>query len=252
MGLPVFAGIEITNPRVGGADTQVQFNDSGVLSGDANFVLDKTTGFIGAGISPPLSTFHIKANTPGTVGSDAGGQIVIQALGTSINTNAVVTGYNSDGSGLPNQQLWYFGSSSVSDSNITILNRVSADLTLGTNNLTRMTIGGLGDIVISNFTQLGSSAPAIKHAKLTGTGGTVEGWTTNVAHGLGDIGKIISGTVILTAPNGNLIPSSFTDVAEFQYDFFIDATNVKVRATATNSGSILASSSFVILLTLEK
>lgn len=108
------------------------------------------------------------------------------------------------------------------------------------------------DISHTGFTKLGSTAPNIKMKKLTGTGGTVEGWTTNVAHGLGDISKIISATIMLTAPNGNLIPPSFTDVAEFQYDFLITPTNFVASGTATNSGSILASSPFVVLLTLEE
>ena len=251
------ADYNLINPQAGvlflpGDGKEIVFNDGGVLGGDSNFVFDKVNTRVGVGLTSPSSAIHIKSNSPGTVGSDAGGQVVIQALGTSINVNAIVTGYNSDGSGLPNQQLWYLGNSSSSNSTITFLNRISADLTLGTNNLTRMTIGGLGDVVISNFTKLGSDAPNIKMKKLTGTGGTAEGWTTNIAHGLGDISKIISATVMLTAPNGNLIPPSFTDVAEFQYDFLFTSTNAIVSATATNSGSILSSSAFVILLTLEK
>jgi len=252
----VIAEINLTAPArpasgVGG-DKQVVFNDAGSFGANSGFVFDKVTGNVGIGTASPSSISHIKADPPGSVGDGPAGQLIIQALGTSINTNAIITGYNSDGSGNPNNQLWYLGNSSSSNSDILFLNRIAANLSLGTNGLTRFVISSTGNIQNTNFTKLGSLAPSIKMAKLTGTGGTVEGWTTNVAHGLGDISKIISATVLLTPPNGNIIPPGFTTVAEFQYDFFIDPTNVLVRATATNSGSILASSAFVILLTLEE
>ncbi|KKL80430.1 hypothetical protein LCGC14_2004810, partial [marine sediment metagenome] len=44
---------------------------------DAITILD-TTGFVGIGTSSPNSAFHIKANTPGTVGSHPAGQLIIQ------------------------------------------------------------------------------------------------------------------------------------------------------------------------------
>ncbi len=218
---------------------------------DKFFVIDKT-GKVGIGIDAPETALQVKANTPGTVGDNPGGQIIIQGLGTSINTNAVITGYNSNVSGNPNNQLWYLGSSSSSNQNITLINRIAASLSLGTNGISRLVISSAGNITNNNFTKLGSVAPLIKMAKLTGTGGTAENWITNVAHGLGDISKIISATVLLTAPNGNLIPPFFTDVPEFEYEYFITSTNITVSASATNSGSILSSSPFVILLTLEE
>ena len=106
----------------------------------------ESNGNVGIGTTNPSSITHIKANTPGTVGSSPAGQLIIQALGTSNNSNAVITGYASDGAGDPNQQLWYFGSSSGSNENITALNRQNASFTLGTNGLTRLTILGDGKI----------------------------------------------------------------------------------------------------------
>ncbi len=343
--------VDISTVSAPGNDKEILFNDGGDFGFDTNFIFDKANERLGLGNTTPSSALHIKADTPGTVGSAAAGQLIIQNPANSLNANAVVTGYESDGSGGPDQQLWYLGSNSSSNSDITILNRQNANLFLGTNGLTRLTVENDGDIGIgtafpisllhiseastvtapilslervdpsvttgnpvgilsflggedgseeqvasitaaadeawgaatsgsrlvfgttsagatndtermridssgdvthTNFTKLGSTAPAIKHKKLTGTGGTAEGWSTNVAHGLGDVSKILSATVLLTAPNGNPIPPGFTVVSEFEYDFFIDPTNVKVIATATNSGSILASSPFVILLTLEK
>ncbi|KKL61991.1 hypothetical protein LCGC14_2189680, partial [marine sediment metagenome] len=65
--------------------------------------------------------------------------------------NAVITGYESDGSGNPDQQLWYLGSSSSSNSNIIFLNRRNALLQFGTNGNTQMTILGNGDVGIGTI-----------------------------------------------------------------------------------------------------
>lgn len=45
-----------TESSVAGDDTQVQYNDDGVLAGDANFTWDKTTGTITLGSSPTITT----------------------------------------------------------------------------------------------------------------------------------------------------------------------------------------------------
>ena len=90
----------------------------------------------------------------------------------------------------------------------------------------------------------------VRIKKLTGTTGATEGDTTNIAHGL-TLSKIIGLTVLVTATNGNLIPPSFVRVAEFQYDAFIDPTNIKVILSIANSGSIL-NSAITVLLTHEE
>ncbi|KKL28630.1 hypothetical protein LCGC14_2373230, partial [marine sediment metagenome] len=72
------------------------------------------TGNVGIGTSSPDSVFHIKANIAGNVGSHSAGQIIIQNPADDVTSNVVITGYESDGSGNPDQQLWYLGSSSSS------------------------------------------------------------------------------------------------------------------------------------------
>ncbi|KKK80555.1 hypothetical protein LCGC14_2822320, partial [marine sediment metagenome] len=71
-------------------------------------------GDVGIGTSLPNSTLHIKANIAGNVGSHSAGQLIIQNPADDVTSNAVITGYESDGSGNPDQQLWYLGSSSSS------------------------------------------------------------------------------------------------------------------------------------------
>ena len=103
-------------------------------------------GNVGIGTASPSSILHIKANTPGTIGSHPAGQLIIQDPDDTVFGNAVITGYESDGAGNPDQQLWYLGSSSASNSAITFLNRRNANLSLGTNGVTQIIITGDGNV----------------------------------------------------------------------------------------------------------
>ena len=112
-------------------------------------------GDMGIGITPS-SVLHIKADIPGTIGDNAAGQLIIQNPSININTNVVITGYNSDISGNPDVQLWYLGSSSSSNANIIFLNRRNATLTLGTNNTDRLTISAAGVVDVIGALTAGS------------------------------------------------------------------------------------------------
>ena len=112
------------------------------------FNVDTTNERVGIGTDSPDSAFHIKANIPGVVGNNYAGQIIIQNPANDVTSNVVITAYESDGSGNPDQQLWYLGSSSSSNSNIIFLNRRNALLQFGTNDNTQMTILGNGDVGI--------------------------------------------------------------------------------------------------------
>ena len=101
---------------------------------------------LSVGAGSPSSAFHLKANLPGTVGTDPAGQIIIQTPSNDITANVVITGYDSDGAGDPEDQLWYLGSSAASNSDITFVNRQNASLTLGTNDLYRFFLENDGDV----------------------------------------------------------------------------------------------------------
>ena len=127
----------------------------GNYSFDTNLLfIDSTNDRIGIGTSSPDSVFHIKADIAGTVGSHPAGQLIIQNPTDTVFSNAVITGYESDGNGNPDQQLWYLGSSSGSNSNIIFLNRRNALLQFGTNGNTQMTILGNGDVGIGIVSSL--------------------------------------------------------------------------------------------------
>ncbi len=106
-------------------------------------------------------------------------------------------------------------------------------------------------LTVNGFTKLGSVAPAIKMKKLTGTTGVAEGNSINIVHGFGDISKILGFHVLVSTASGNRVPPAFASVAEHEYDSFINATNVLVTLTATNSGSLL-SRAITVLITYEE
>ncbi len=103
---------------------------------------------IGIKTATPDSVLHIKADVPGVVGNNYAGQIIIQNPADDVTACAVITGYESDGSGNPDQQLWYLGSSSSGNEDIIYLNRRNAKLVLGTNNTHRVTILAGGNVGI--------------------------------------------------------------------------------------------------------
>ncbi len=111
---------------------------------------------VGIGTSSPDSAFHIKASIAGTVGSHSAGQLIIQNPTDSVFSNVVITAYESDGAGNPDQQLWYLGSASSGNTDIIFLNRRNAKLQLGTNGTSRITILGNGCVGI------GTTDPASK------------------------------------------------------------------------------------------
>ncbi len=139
---------------IGGDVTATNFygtfnGNSSIWSRAGTFIFPTNIGdFVGIGTSSPDSVFHIKANIAGSVGSHSAGQIIIQNPADDNKSNVVITAYESDGSGNPDQQLWYLGSSSSSNSNIIFLNRRNALLQFGTNDNTQMTILGNGNVGI--------------------------------------------------------------------------------------------------------
>ena len=101
-----------------------------------------------------------------------------------------------------------------------------------------------------NTGAVGSDVPNIRTKKLTGTAGATEGSNTTIAHGL-TLGKIIGLNVLVTASNGNKIPPGLVSTAEFEYDAFIDSTNVVIVLSSTNSGNMV-NGAIVVLLVYEE
>ena len=230
-----------------GADIRFLVGNNGAT--EAMTILNN--GDVGKGTTSPDSAFHIKANIPGTVGSHPAGQIIIQNPANDLTSNVVITAYESDASGNPDQQLWYLGSSSSSNENITLLNRRSANLALGTNGVTRLTVLGSGNININNFTELGSTAPAIKMKKLTGTTNAAEGGFVDIAHGL-TVSKILAINFIVEYSANSFIPDESSGLGVgYIVSYLISSTNIRVINHSTDSENVL-SKPFKVLITYEE
>lgn len=100
------------------------------------------------------------------------------------------------------------------------------------------------------YTKLGSTAPAIKMKKLTGTSPAAEGGAAAIPHGMADISKILSTVVIVEDDTGRQFAPGYTLAAENEYQVYVDATNVLAVLASTNSGNLL-SNPIRVLITYE-
>ena len=104
---------------------------------------------LGIGLTKlPSSGLHVKANLPGVVGSNYAGQVIIQNPIDDVKAGVVITAYESDADGNPDEQLWYLGSASSGNEDITLLNRRAANLALGTNGIDRLILSSIGYVNI--------------------------------------------------------------------------------------------------------
>lgn len=94
---------------------------------------------------------------------------------------------------------------------------------------------------------VGVDAPRVRLVKLTGTSPAV-GASGTIAHGLADRAKMISAQVLVSNDSGNRIPPGFTSVANHEFDFFIDSTNVHIYCVAGSSSSINGNPVTVLIL----
>ena len=105
-------------------------------------------------------------------------------------------------------------------------------------------------VAITGFTTLGSDAPAIKMKEYTSTTGATEGSEITIVHGL-TTSKIIGIQALIDDGANILVPPSFTANAGWQYDVWINSTNIHLKLHDTNSEDVL-SKSVKIILTYEE
>ena len=117
-------------------------------------------------------------------------------------------------------------------------------------NITFKDIAITGNAEINKYTKLGSGAPAIKMKKLTDTTGATEGSNTSIAHGL-TISKVLGCQVFVNNAAGAKIPPAYIGATEYQYNAFIDVSDVHIMLSGSNSGNIL-SKLITVLITYEE
>ncbi len=119
----------------------------------------------------------------------------------------------------------------------------TGEVGIGTNNPT-------SELEVNGFTKLGTTAPAVKMIKLTGTTNAAQGSSTSMAHGLTS-SKILAVNVLVEYSAGNSVPPSYTASVGYEFDYFISGTNITVINKLSNS-SLILSKPIRVLVTYEE
>ena len=195
-----------------------------------------------------VTALDIIGVTPGDVGGFAAGQLQVTSSLSDPNANAVITGHNLNGG---NKQLWYLGSGSSGNDNITFLNRQDADLILGTNNTTRLTIDNTGNVVLESKIQIKGGVPGVGKL-LTSDATGVATWTDPIGNfsftnptGYGliqhvpeapsirvEFGRYDTNDLAMTVDGGGFLQSSIW-MRPTENNFSFNAGGLKVNATET-------------------
>lgn len=201
----------------------------------------KGTGEVGIGTNAPTAKLHL-VNTSTGITPNPNSQIVLDNTGysymnlTSTGESGVIFGTNSGGT---NGGIVY-NSGTYTD---------GMSFRTG-GNINRISITSAGNTEINGFTKMGTTAPAVKMIKLTGTTSNTQGTQTAIPHGLTS-SKILSVSVLVEYATGASVPPSYNGSAGYEYDYFINTTSITVWPKSGNSANIL-SKSIRILVTYEE
>lgn len=106
-----------------------------------------------------------------------------------------------------------------------------------------------GNNLTLGFSQLGNNNVSIKVKKITGTTGSTQGDTTNIAHGLTGA-KILSITTVVRDTTNTGVMPEWQGAVNYEYHHKFDATNVVITTKNGNSSSIL-SKAIAVMVTYE-
>jgi hypothetical protein len=129
------------------------------------------------------------------------------------------------------------------------------DLSFGTNNLTSVNVvmRTNGNVEMNQFTKLGSTAPLIKMAKLTGTTAASQGGFTSISIGAINPAKIISIVVMVqwSSTPGDWIANGYNAGTGYEFTWNMNGSTLNVSNISGNSANIL-SKPIMVLITYEQ
>lgn len=125
------------------------------------------------------------------------------------------------------------------------------DVSLRANGAEVMRLKYTGNTEISGYTELGSTAPAIKMAKLTGTTSGAQGGTVTIAHGVANPSKILSVSIHVEYISGSSVPADYNINPGYEFTYYINGGNIVIFNKASNSANIL-SKPIRVLVTYEQ
>lgn len=168
-----WANLSSITSTPGGANTQVQFNNSGAFGGDSNFDWDNTNKRLGIGTTTPADYINVAINTSNTTrsGITLGNAASGGAVGVTVNNNngsgsVVLSTY---GSTFPTTNGSYPGLGALSSkaglllaSDGGVATGGADSITFATggfnlNSTTRMVIEASGDVYINNLLEVGNA-----------------------------------------------------------------------------------------------
>lgn len=103
---------------------------------------------------------------------------------------------------------------------------------------------------VNGYTKLGTTAPAVKLIKLTGTTAASQGTSITLATGVTG-SKILAVNILVDYVSGSSVPPSYTASIGYEYDYYLNGSNLIIINKTSNSANIL-SKPIKVLITYEE
>jgi hypothetical protein len=204
-------------------------------------------GTIGIGTSTPAAKLDVKTLNPNVARFNGGSSTHL-----TIFENDIYRGYWGSYSGADEDMDFGTGGSNTTGKlHLTIQGNPQLSIN-SSGNVGLGVTDATAKLEVNGFSKLGSSAPAIKMVKLTGTTAATQGGFVYIPHGLIS-SKILAVNILVEFISGSFISAnnSTSFGSGFNFDFDISAANITVVNKAADSYNI-TSRPMKILITYEQ
>jgi len=204
-------GTSSTTTAPAGTDTMVQFNDAGVIGGNAGFTFNKTTGSIAL-------SGNISATGNTTVGN-------LTTAGNIVADNYTTTAGNISAPKFQN-----------GTSNITITNGGNITMYVAGNATARLTATSTGANIAGTLSASGNAIVGNISATNGVFAGALTGITTATASGNVNVGNLVATTYVVSGVTNSIIANGTT---QGNATVLSNAFNVVTTVSSTNYGVVL-------------